>query len=44
MKSRQRVKNAIEHKSVDRMPYDFWAEETDLERLKILLPGIVLFQ
>jgi len=33
MKSRERVLNAIKHERVDRIPYDFWAEEPTLERL-----------
>jgi len=33
MNHRERVLNAIQQKEVDRVPYDFWAEEPALERL-----------
>ncbi len=33
MTHRERVLNAIKHKNVDRIPFDFWAEQPTLERL-----------
>lgn len=33
MNSRERVLQTIDHKAADRMPYDFWAENSTLERL-----------
>jgi uroporphyrinogen decarboxylase len=33
MNSRERVIRAIEHRQVDRVPFDFWAEPPTLERL-----------
>lgn len=33
MTSKQRVLNAVNHKTTDRLPYDFWAEQPVTERL-----------
>jgi uroporphyrinogen decarboxylase len=33
MNHRERVISAVKHKDVDRMPYDFWAENTTIEKI-----------
>ena len=33
MNSKERVMSAIKHQSIDRVPFDFWAENATIERI-----------